>query len=84
MAICGRAQARGFADDIGKRTGWTEPVLWLKGEDLRPLPLEARRARLRRLLRRRSNHLIAEAMTIDGRGKALMAALFLVRSETVA
>jgi hypothetical protein len=29
----------------------------------------------KRLLRRRSNHLIAEAMTVEGRGKALMAAV---------
>jgi len=50
-------------------------LLWLNGEDLRPLPLVERKARLRRLLRRRSNHLIAEAMSIEGRGKALMAAV---------
>jgi bifunctional non-homologous end joining protein LigD len=50
-------------------------LLWLNGEDLRPLALAERKARLRRLLRRRSNHLIAEAMAIDGRGKALMAAV---------
>ena len=50
-------------------------MLWLNGEDLRPLPLIERKKRLTRLLRRRSNHLIAEAMTIDGRGRALMAAV---------
>ena len=50
-------------------------LLWLNGEDLRPLPLVERKARLRRLLRHRSNHLIAEAMSVDGRGKALMAAV---------
>jgi bifunctional non-homologous end joining protein LigD len=50
-------------------------LLWLNGEDLRPLALAERKTRLRRLLRRRSNHLIAEAMAIDGRGKALMAAV---------
>jgi len=50
-------------------------LLWLNGEDLRPLPLMERKARLRRLLRRRANHLIAEALAIEGRGKALMAAV---------
>jgi bifunctional non-homologous end joining protein LigD len=48
-------------------------LLWLDGEDLRPLRLVERKARLRRLLRRRVNHLIAEALAIEGRGKALMA-----------
>jgi ATP-dependent DNA ligase len=50
-------------------------LLWLNGADLRTLALTERKARLRRLLRRRSNHLIAEAMAIDGRGKAMMAAV---------
>jgi bifunctional non-homologous end joining protein LigD len=50
-------------------------LLWLNGEDLRSLPLIERKERLKRLLRRRSNHLIAEAMSVDGRGKALMAAV---------
>jgi bifunctional non-homologous end joining protein LigD len=50
-------------------------LLWLNGEDLRPLRLIDRKARLTRLLRRRSNHLIAEAMSIEGRGKALMTAV---------
>jgi bifunctional non-homologous end joining protein LigD len=50
-------------------------LLWLNGEDLRPLPLVGRKARLKRLLRRCSNHLIAEAMSVEGRGKALMAAV---------
>ena len=50
-------------------------LLWLNGEDLRALPLVERKARLKRLLRRRSNHLIAEAMSVEGRGKALMAAV---------
>jgi bifunctional non-homologous end joining protein LigD len=50
-------------------------LLWLNSEDLRPMPLIERKARLNRLLRRRSNHLIAEAMSVDGRGKALMAAV---------
>jgi bifunctional non-homologous end joining protein LigD len=50
-------------------------LLWLNGEDLRPLPLIERKKRLTRLLRRRSNHLIAEAMPIDGRGRGLMAAV---------
>jgi ATP-dependent DNA ligase len=50
-------------------------LLWLNGEDLRPLPLIERKARLRRLLRRRSNHLIAEALAIEGRGKELFAAV---------
>jgi bifunctional non-homologous end joining protein LigD len=50
-------------------------LLWLNGEDLRPLPLVERKKRLKRLLARRSNHLIAEAMSVDGRGKALMAAV---------
>jgi bifunctional non-homologous end joining protein LigD len=49
-------------------------LLWLNGE-LRPLPLIERKKRLKRLLARRSNHLIAEAMSIEGRGKALMAAV---------
>jgi len=50
-------------------------LLWLNGEDLRPLQLVERKARLKRLLRRRSNHLIAEAMSVEGRGKASMAAV---------
>jgi len=50
-------------------------LLWLNGEDLRPLPLVERKKRLKRLLRRRSNHLIAEAMSVEGRGQALMAAV---------
>src|SRR5215831_8171038 len=50
-------------------------LLWLNGEDLRPLPLVECKERLKRLLRRRSNHLIAEAMSVEGRGKALMAAV---------
>jgi bifunctional non-homologous end joining protein LigD len=50
-------------------------LLWLNGEDLRPLPLVERKKRLKRLMRRRSNHLIAEAMSVEGRGKALMAAV---------
>src|SRR5215831_17028929 len=50
-------------------------LLWLNGEDLRPLPLVERKARLRRLLRRPSNHIIAEALAIEGRGKALFAAV---------
>jgi bifunctional non-homologous end joining protein LigD len=48
---------------------------WLKGEDLRPLPLVERKKRLRRLLRRRANHLIAEVLATEGRGRALMAAV---------
>ena len=39
------------------------------------MPLTERKKRLTRLLRRRSNHLIAEAMSVEGRGKALMAAV---------
>jgi bifunctional non-homologous end joining protein LigD len=50
-------------------------LLWLNGDDLRPLPLIERKARLKRLLARRSNHLVAEAMSVEGRGKALMAAV---------
>jgi bifunctional non-homologous end joining protein LigD len=50
-------------------------LLWLNGEDLRPLPLVERKKRLKRLMARRSNHLIAEAMSVGGRGKALMAAV---------
>ena len=42
---------------------------------MRPLPLVERKARLKRLLRRRSNHLIAEALSIEGRGRALFAAV---------
>jgi bifunctional non-homologous end joining protein LigD len=49
-------------------------LLWLNGEDLRSLPLIERKKRLRRLLARRSNHLISEALTIEGRGRQLMAA----------
>jgi hypothetical protein len=48
-------------------------LLWLNGEDLCPLPLVERKARLKRLRRRRSDHLIAEALAIEGRGKALFA-----------
>jgi len=40
-------------------------LLWLNGEDLRPLPLLERKKRLRHLLRRRTNHLIAQAMAVD-------------------
>jgi ATP-dependent DNA ligase len=40
-------------------------LLWLNGEDLRPLPLVERKKRLRRLLRRRCNHLITMAMAVD-------------------
>jgi ATP-dependent DNA ligase len=36
-------------------------LLWLNGNHSRPLPLVGRKARLKRLLRRRANHLIAEA-----------------------
>ena len=50
-------------------------LLWFNGEDLRLLPLVERKKRLRRLLARRSNHLIAEAMSVEGRGKPLMAAV---------
>src|SRR5215469_15129077 len=50
-------------------------LLWLNGEDLRTLPLVERKTRLKRLLARRSNHLIAEALSVEGRGKALMAAV---------
>jgi bifunctional non-homologous end joining protein LigD len=50
-------------------------LLWLNGEDLRPLPLVERKTRLRRLLWRRANHIIAEALAIEGRGKALFAAV---------
>jgi ATP-dependent DNA ligase len=50
-------------------------LLWLDGEDLRPLPLVERKKRLRRLLRRRANHIITEALAIEERGKALMAAV---------
>ena len=50
-------------------------LLWLNGEDLRALPLTERKARLTRLLRRRSKHLIAEALSIGGRGRALFAAV---------
>jgi bifunctional non-homologous end joining protein LigD len=50
-------------------------LLWLNGEDLRPLPLVERKNRLRRLLRRRANHIITEAMAIGGRGKALFVAV---------
>jgi bifunctional non-homologous end joining protein LigD len=50
-------------------------LLWLNGEDLRPLPLVERRKRLKRLLARRTNHLIASAMFVEGRGRDLMAAV---------
>jgi bifunctional non-homologous end joining protein LigD len=50
-------------------------LLWLNGEDLRPLPLVERKVHLNRLLRRRSNHIIAEAIAVEGCGKALMAAV---------
>jgi len=48
-------------------------LLWLNGEDMRPLPLDRAQGLLKRLLRRRSNHLIAEAMSVEGRGQALIA-----------
>jgi bifunctional non-homologous end joining protein LigD len=41
-------------------------LLWLNDEDLRPLPLVERKKRLKRLLARRSNHLIAEAAVYRG------------------
>jgi bifunctional non-homologous end joining protein LigD len=41
-------------------------LLWLNGEELRRLPLIERKARLRRLLRRRANHTITEALAIEG------------------
>ena len=44
-------------------------------EDLRLRPPIERKTGLKRLLRRRSNHLIAEAMSVEGRGKALMASV---------
>ena len=47
----------------------------LYGQDLRPLPLVERKKRLKRLLARRSNHLVAMAMSVEGTGKALMAAV---------
>jgi bifunctional non-homologous end joining protein LigD len=50
-------------------------LLWLNGEDLRGLPLIERKKRLKRLMARRSNHLIGEALSVEGRGKALMAAV---------
>jgi bifunctional non-homologous end joining protein LigD len=50
-------------------------ILWLNGQDLRPLPLVERKKRLRRLLRRRASPFIVEAMAIDGRGQELMAAV---------
>lgn len=50
-------------------------LLWLNGEDLRAMPLVERKARLKRLLRRRANHIIAEALSVEGRGRALMAAV---------
>jgi hypothetical protein len=43
-------------------------VLWLNGEDQRQLALVERKKRLRRLLRWRVNHLISEAMAVEGRG----------------
>jgi bifunctional non-homologous end joining protein LigD len=62
------------ADETG-RPIFLEMLLWLDGEDLRPLPLVERKKRLKRLLARRTNHFIAPALTVDGRGKALMAAV---------
>jgi bifunctional non-homologous end joining protein LigD len=50
-------------------------LLWLNGEDLRALPLVERKKRLRRPLRRRANHIITEALAIEGRGKALFVAV---------
>jgi bifunctional non-homologous end joining protein LigD len=50
-------------------------LLWLNGEDLRMLPLVERKKRLRRLLARRSNPFIIEAVAIDGRGQELVAAV---------
>jgi ATP-dependent DNA ligase len=48
-------------------------LLWLNGEDLRELPLLDRKARLQRLLARRSNPFVTEAMSVEGSGRALMA-----------
>ena len=50
-------------------------LLWLNGDDPLSLPLVEWKARLRRLLRRRANHLIAEALAIKGRGCALFDAV---------
>ena len=44
-------------------------LLWLNGEDLRPLPLVVRKDRLRQLLRRSANGRILYAQHIDGAGK---------------
>ena len=41
-------------------------LLWVDADDLRPLPLVERKARRKRLLRRRSNHLIAETLADRG------------------
>jgi bifunctional non-homologous end joining protein LigD len=77
--ICADASGRPiFMDLLSRRAPACFIVfdlLWLNGEDLRALPLTERKKRLTRLLRRRSNHLVAEAMSVEGRGKALMAAV---------
>lgn len=49
-------------------------LLWLDGEDLRPLPLRERKRRLKRLLPRRSP-LIVPPFGVAGRGRDLMAAI---------
>ena len=77
--ICADASGRPiFMDLLSRRSPAcliAFDLLWLNGEDLRAMPLTERKKRLTRLLRRRSNHLIAEAMSVEGRGKALMAAV---------
>lgn len=49
-------------------------LLWLDGEDLRPLPLLERKRRLKRLLPRRSGFVIAP-LAVDGSGRRLMASV---------
>jgi bifunctional non-homologous end joining protein LigD len=50
-------------------------LLWLDGEDLRALPLVDRKRRLKRLPSRRSNHLIAGALSIESEGRKLFDAV---------
>ena len=55
-------------------------LLWLNGEDLRPLPLVERKARLRRL----ANHIIAEAMAVEARARRSRPRVVLKRIEAIA
>ncbi len=50
-------------------------LLWLNGDNYRVRPLIERKLRLKRLLARGSNDLITEALSIEGNGRKLFAAV---------